>query len=323
MGILIEGRWFGGDDRQIGAQGWEPRQEKIRRKIEPSPTDRGLPAEAGRYHLIECPGCPLSHRVTMALRMKRLDGVISTARVRPVMGPNGREFDLGPGQAADPTIGARYLYEAYLATDPEYSGRASTPVLWDKTERRIVSNAYSEIFGMVNGAFEEFTDIGIDFRPAEHARDLSETMTFLGENLTGAVYRCGFARDQDVFDRYVGRIAKAVAELERRLGARRFLVGDSITEADLGLLACLLRFDAIYLPLFRCTSVRIADQPALCRYIDRLMALPEISQSFDLAASMTHYYRSHAHLNPTGIVPPAPPKGWSAAAESNTTLGRR
>ena len=302
---------MGGDDRQIGAGGWEPRQEKVRGWVRAVPDQGALPAQPGRYHLIDCPGCPLSHRVVMALKMKRLDSVISTARVRPVMGPNGREFDIPLGQTVDPVTGLRYLYEAYLATDSKYSGRASTPVLWDKQEGRIVSNCYSDIFDMINGAFDAFTSVELDLRPPELRDALAEELAFLGQNLTGAVYQCGFSRDQDVFDRYAARIARAVAELDRKLRTRRYLVGDRITEADLSLLACLLRFDAIYLPLFQCTSVRIANYPRICAYVEHMLTLPGIVETFNLSASMTHYFRSHAHINPSRIVPPAPPAAWN------------
>ncbi|PWW01927.1 putative glutathione S-transferase [Hoeflea marina] len=317
MGILHEGRWNGGDDRQIGASGWEPRQEHLRGTVSAKPDGGALPAVAGRYHLIDCPGCPLSHRVTMALRMKGLEGSISTARVRPVMGPNGREFETGD-HPVDPVTGFRFLYEAYIATDPTYSGRASTPVLWDRHQGRIVSNCYSDIFGMVNGEFEAFAERRVDFRPEDLRDELAAELSWLGQNFTGAVYRCGFARDQAVFDDYVERIRTAVSQLDAKLADRLYLLGDRVTEADLALLACLLRFDAIYLPLFQCTSARIADHPVICAYVDRMLALPGIAESFDINASMTHYYRSHAHINPTRIVPPQPSLGWTLPAVCNS-----
>ncbi|MCB1341032.1 MAG: glutathione S-transferase C-terminal domain-containing protein [Pseudooceanicola sp.] len=319
MGFLADGQWLGGDHRQIGAAGWEPRQEHLRGLVAADPRDGQLPAEAGRYHLVDCPGCPLSHRTTMLLRYKRLDGVISTARVQPVMGPNGRELAGHPAEGADPVTGYRYLYEAYLATDSGYSGRASTPVLWDKQSGRIVSNCYSDIFGMINSQFNAFTDVRDDFRPAALKQELDAELAWLGQNLTGAVYRCGFARDQAVFDDYVNRIARAVEDLDARLDTRAFLLGDRITEADLSLLACLLRFDAIYLPLFQCTSARIADHPVICAYVERMLALPGIAESFDLAASMTHYFRSHAHINPSRIVPPPPAPAWKTRSFQSAT----
>ncbi len=322
MGFLKDGRWMGGADRQIGAAGWEPRQEHLRGMVSAQPGDGALLAGPGRFHLIDCPGCPMSHRVTMVLRMKGLDGAISTARVRPVMGPHGREFAVATPGGADPVTGFRYLYEAYLATDPAYSGRASTPVLWDKQERRIVSNSYSDIFGMINRAFDAFAETQIDFRPADLADAMAAELAWLGQGLTGAVYRCGFSRDQAVYDDYAARIARTVAELDRKLQSRRYLVGDRITEADLTLLACLLRYDAVYLPLFQCTSARIADHPAICRYVERLLALPGVAGTFDLTSTMQHYYLSHAHINPSGIVPVAPPLAWALPDVSKPTTLR-
>lgn len=317
MGILENGIWFGGDDKQIGAAGWEPRQEKLRGVITAKGQAGSLPAEADRYHLIHCPGCPLSHRTKMALHLKGLDKVITSSRVLPVMGGNGREFDGGTTGAPDPVTGFHYLHEAYVATDPTYSGRASTPVLWDKQEGRIVSNCYSDILDMLNSAFDAFAVNSVDLRPASAADELAAELSWLGQNLTGAVYRCGFSRDQSEFDLYVERIGRAAPELERKLAERRYLVGDAVSEADLSLLACLLRFDAIYLPLFKCTSARIADHPAICAWCEHMLTLPGVAESFDLKASMTHYFLSHAHINPSKIVPPAPRLGWTPPAVSN------
>lgn len=310
MGYLQNGVWLGGDDRQIGAAGWEPRQERIRGRIGTDPGD--LPAVAGRYHLIDCPGCPMSHRVSIVHRMKRLQGVISTSRVRPVMGPNGREFGTVEEARPDPVTGYSYLYELYLATDPAYSGRASTPVLWDKQERRIVSNSYSDIFEMVNRAFDAFTDVEIDFRPPARAADLKAELAWLGEGITGAVYRGGFSRDQAVYEENAARIARTLPALEQKLGQQSYLLGASLTEADLTLLATLLRFDAIYVPLFKCTGLRVVDHPNICAYVRRLMALPGVAETFDLDQSMRHYFLSHVHLNPTRIVPVAPSASWAS-----------
>ncbi|MBL0936824.1 MAG: glutathione S-transferase C-terminal domain-containing protein [Rhizobiaceae bacterium] len=318
MGYLHEGTWLGGDERQIGASGWEPRQERIRGWITADAQAGTSPAVPGRYHLIDCPGCPMSHRVSIVHRMKRLHGVVSTARVRPVMGPNGREFGTADHAAPDRVTGYAYLYELYLATDPAYSGRASTPVLWDTHERRIVSNSYSDIFAMMNSAFDAFTDVDIDFRPPELEAELKAELAWLGEGITGAVYRGGFARDQAVYEENAARLARTFPLLEQKLRDQPYLLGPKITEADLTLLATLLRFDAIYVPLFKCTGKRVSDHPNLCAYVGRLMALPGVAETFDLGQSMRHYFVSHAHLNPTRIVPVAPPSPWAVGVAHPT-----
>ena len=183
MGFLMQGAWHGDDASQIGAQGWEPRQEHISGRI-----GEAFPPEAGRYHLIVCPGCPLSHRVSIVHRLKRLQDVVTTSLVRPVMGPNGREFGDAAGPAPDPVTGHRYLHELYTATQPDYSGRDSTPVLWDRHSRQIVSNTYRDILAMLNSAFDAFTDSGFDARPAALSEAVDRELAAIGAGLFGSAF---------------------------------------------------------------------------------------------------------------------------------------
>ena len=318
MGILVDGVWHGGDARQIGASGWEPRHEPFKGYVRAvsAASQSQFPAQGGRYHLIVCPGCPMSHRVSMVHRIKKLDSVISTSLVRPVMGPNGREFGSIDQTATDDVTGVDYLYQLYLASDPRYSGRASTPVLWDKKSRKIVSNTYRDIFTMLNKEFGEFTDSDVDFQPPEWMAEIDKQLATLGAGFVGAVYRCGFSRDQKDYDEHAERIGKAIPQLEQQLSDRPFLLGDRISEPDLVLFASLVRYDAIYLPLFKCTAHRIEDSAVLSAYIKRILRIPGVSETFDLKSTMTHYYVSHAHINPTKIVPVVPKLSWHCAARS-------
>ena len=246
----------------------------------------------------------------MLLVLKGLQHVVTTASVRPVMAANGREFGRDDAAAPDPVTGARFLHQLYTTTVPGYSGRDSTPVLWDRVTRRIVSNAYRDILAMLNREFAAFGTGDADVLPAEKMDEITAMTARLGAGLSGAVYRCGFARDQAGYEHHAAAIERTVPEMASILSERPFLLGDAPTEPDLALFACLVRFDAIYLPLFRCTRARIEDHPALIAFIRRMMALPGVPATFDLRRSMMHYFGSHVHLNPTRIVPLAPPMAW-------------
>ena len=316
MGILVDGVWHGGDDKQIGAAGWEPRHEAFSGYVRAMSAGNQpeFPAEAGRYHLILCPGCPMSHRVAMVYRMKNLGNAISTSLVRPVMGQHGREFGSALHASPDSVSGYSYLYELYLASDSAYSGRASTPVLWDKQSGKIVSNTYRDILTMLNKEFGDFTDSQLDFQPPERMAEIDEQLARLGAGFTGVVYRCGFSRDQKNYEEYAALLGRAIPQLEQQLANQPFLLGGHITEPDLVLFASLVRYDAIYLPLFKCTAQRIEDSAVLTAYIKRMLQIPGVAETFDLALTMTHYYLSHAHINPTRIVPMVPKLSWHTLA---------
>lgn len=184
MGQLIEGKWTGGSDRQIGATGWEPRKEGFRDHVS-SDGSSAFPVESGCYLLIECPGCPLAQRVSMLHRIKRLEKIVPTVSVLPKMGTNGREFRRVDDEP-EPHTGFRYLYEAYLASDPSYTGRASTPVLFDLHLGRILSNNTRKIFAMLNSEFDAFTDMREDFLPSPLLASISRTLNEIYIGVTSA-----------------------------------------------------------------------------------------------------------------------------------------
>lgn len=309
MGMIIDGIWQSDASLRLGRTGWEPRREPFRKRVTADGSS-GFPAERGRYHLIGCPGCPHAHRTAIVRRLKQLDGVVSTTEVRPVMGEDGREFGNLDTARVDPVTGFRYLYEVYIAADPEYTGRASTPVLWDRNTRALVSNNTDDIFAMLNREFDALTPSRDDFRPEHLVADIDRLKGELYERFVAVVYRCGFARDQDIYDLNITVLAEAIDELEMRLGRTPFLLGNAPTEADWMLFVSLVRYDAIYHVLFRCTSRRIDDCPNLTAYIRRLYEIPGIAETFDLGIAMQHYYLSHVHINPTAIVPKMPRLSW-------------
>ncbi|RYE33481.1 MAG: glutathione S-transferase family protein [Hyphomicrobiales bacterium] len=312
MGFLQAGIWHGADQDQIGAKGWEPRIEQFKGLVTAGvPENEGdFLAESGRYHLIVCPGCPLSHRTLILHRLKGLEGIVSVSSVRPIMGENGREFGTAEAIAPDPVTGASFLHELYLGTDPAFTGRDATPVLWDRKTGKIVSNTYRDIFSMLNRAFDAFTDTRVDLQPAEQSKAIEDELARLSSGILGVVYRCGFSRSQTDYEAHATTLGETVRRLAADLDDRPFLLGDTITEPDIALFVCLVRYDAIYVPLFRCTRERVEDHPALSRYITRIMQLPGVRETFDLKLTMTHYFASHAHINPTRIVPLPPQLSW-------------
>lgn len=138
--------------------------------------------------------------------------------------------------------------------------------------------------------------------------EIDRELARLSNGFLGVVYRCGFSRAD--YERYAAILDRTIPKLARQLSDRPFLLGDRITEPDLALFAGLVRYDAIYLPLFRCTRHRVEDHPTLTAYIERILEIPGVSETFDLKTTMTHYYVSHAHINPTRIVPLPPKLSW-------------
>jgi putative glutathione S-transferase len=302
MGYLERGVWRTDPPGGATVGGAFVRRESQFRDRVTADGSSGYRAEAGRYHLYVSAACPWAHRTVIFRTLKRLEGAISMTVVDPVMGEDGWGF----GQDPDPLTGARYLREIYAKAKPDYTGRVTVPVLWDRRTGTIVNNESAEIIRMLNGEFGACTDERTDYYPPALRAEIDAVNAFVYERVNNGVYRCGFATTQAAYEEAFDRLFGALEELEGRLGRSRYLVGGQITEADWRLFTTLVRFDAVYHGHFKCNLRRIADYPNLQGYLRELYQWPGVAATVDIDAIKRHYYASHRRLNPTGIVPKGP-----------------
>ena len=271
----------------------------------------GFKAEAGRYHLYVSLACPWAHRTMILRKLKGLEDMISMSVVNSFMGPEGWTFAAGPGVIPDDINHVGRLHELYTKADPDFTGRVTVPVLWDKQNDTIVSNESSEILRMLNSAFDQVGALPGDFYPQALRVEIDELNDFIYPNINNGVYRAGFAGSQDAYDEAVVALFDALDQLEERLATRRYLTGDSITEADWRLFTTLVRFDPVYVGHFKCNIRRVADYPNLWGYVRDLYQVPGIAETVDIDYIKAHYYGSHTHVNPTGVIPHGPDLDYS------------
>jgi putative glutathione S-transferase len=268
------------------------------------------PAEADRYHLYVSWACPWAHRTVIARRLKGLEDVIGLSVVDPIRDETGWRFT--GGEYVDDVNGFEYLSDAYLATKPDYEGRFSVPVLWDKQTGRIVNNESADILRMFSTGFGDLASDAVDLYPEEHRAAIDELNAHTYETFNNAVYVAGFSTDQTVHEQTVRRLFETLDEVEARLADRRFLFGDEPVETDWRLFVTLARFDAVYNTHFKCTLRRIVDYPNLWAYTRDLYQQPGIAETVRFDEISSHYYETHAMLNPSGIVPLQPDADFAA-----------
>lgn len=263
--------------------------------------DGGFKAERGRYHLYVALICPWASRTLIGRRLKRLEDAISVSVVEPELSDQGWRFG-DPAEAE----GASYMHEIYTRADPSISGRATVPVLWDKTSGTIVNNESADILRMLNSGFGELADDSIDLYPEDLREKIDALNDRIYPSLNNGVYRTGFATTQVAYEEAFHDVFAMLNELEERLAeGREFLLGDRFTETDVRLFVTLVRFDVAYHGLFKCNLRRIADYPALSRYQTRILAIPGVRDTVSIDHIKRGYYSIKA-LNPTGIVPLGP-----------------
>ena len=304
MGMLVKGLWQ--DIAYDTKSGEFVRNDSVFRDWVRADGSSGFRAEAERYHLYVSLACPWAHRTVIFLKLKRLESAVSLSVVDPVIREDGWEFSDADGCTPDTVNGFRYLREAYLAAEREYTGRVTVPVLWDRQKGTIVNNESSEIIRMFNSAFDAFTPEKADYYPGPLRPAIDELNARIYASVNNGVYRCGFAGSQAAYERAFDDLFATLDDLERRLGRSRFLTGDAITEADWRLFTTLLRFDAVYYVHFKCNLRRIAEYPNLWRLLRDLRRVPGVAETINMDHIKRHYYLSHRHLNPSGLVPKGP-----------------
>jgi putative glutathione S-transferase len=259
-------------------------------------------AEKGRYHLYVSSACPWAHRAIIVRQLKGLEDVISMTIVDPLRDQRGWAFNDEP----DPLHGFKFLQQAYLASDPNFDGRVTVPVLWDKKTNQIVNNESADILRMLNAEFNEWGDTSLNLYP----EPLREEIDLLNDEIYGTVnngvYRSGFATSQSAYEQAVRPLFETLDRLEVRLETRRYLLGESITEADWRLFTTLVRFDVVYHGHFKCNQRRIVDYRNLWGYLRDLYQQPGVAQTVNIDHIKRHYYMTHKALNPTGVVPTGP-----------------
>jgi glutathionyl-hydroquinone reductase len=277
----------------------------------------GWKAEPGRYRLVVSLACPWAHRSVIVRRLLGLEDALSLGVVDPLRDERGWRFTLDP-EGRDPVTGISFLSEAYLATDPEFSGRYTVPALLDVESGRVVTNDYPRITLDLSSEWRQYHRAGApELYPGPLRAEIDEVNDAVFRDVNNGVYRCGFATSQEAYEEAFDRLFSRLDELSQRLENRRFLVGDTITEADVRLFTTLVRFDAVYHGHFKCNRHKLTELPVLWAYARDLFQTPGFGDTVDFDQIKRHYYGTHEQINPTGIVPAGPDlSGW------NTPHGR-
>jgi len=295
----------------------------------------GFKAEKDRYHLYVSLACPWAHRTLIFRKLKKLESFISVSIVDYNMAENGWTFGTTNKDDAEPVdindvvdtedhlFDSKFLHQIYTKADPDYSGRVTVPILWDKKNQTIVSNESSEIIRMFNSAFDEIGAATGDYYPEELSAEIDDLNEKIYSAINNGVYKAGFATSQTAYEESVTNLFHSLDWLETLLSSKRYLTGDKITEADWRLFTTLVRFDPVYVGHFKCNLRRIVDYPNLSGYLRDLYQQPGIAETVNMTHIKNHYYQSHPTINPTGVVPVGPdltyhlPHGRESISRSN------
>jgi putative glutathione S-transferase len=318
MGQLVDGTWAV-DNRWASADGAFRRQVTTFRNWvtpdgRPGPSGEGdFAAESGRYHLYVSFACPWAHRTLIFRALKGLQSHIGLSVVHPDMLAEGWTFAKDfPGATGDGLHGLPFLRDLYTRAAPQMSGRVTVPVLWDRQRETIVSNESAEIIRMFNSAFDGLTGNRDDYWPEPLRAEIEEVNALVYDGVNNGVYRAGFATTQAAYDFAVAQVFATLDTLEARLADRRWLMGDTLTEADWRLFCTLVRFDSVYHLHFKCNRRRIIDYPHLWAYTRALYQWPGVAETVHLDHIVRHYHYSHDSLNPHRIIPINPVLDFAA-----------
>ena len=312
MGLLVDGKWQDQwyDTKKSGGR-FERSASQFRNWVtrdgSPGPSGSGgFRAEPGRYHLYVSLACPWAHRTLIFRKLKGLEKTIDVSVVHWHMADEGWTFDTDEAATGDRLFGLKRMREVYTRAKPDYSGRVTVPVLWDKEQGTVASNESAEIIRMLNSAFDDVGAAPSDYYPEDLRAEIDAVNERVYDTVNNGVYKSGFATTQEAYEDAVTELFASLDWLEERLSGQRYLVGDRLTEADWRLFTTLIRFDPVYVGHFKCNLRRLVDYPALWAYTRELYQHPGIAETVNFHHIKHHYYGSHGSINPTGMVPLGP-----------------
>ncbi|NHN55967.1 glutathione S-transferase family protein [Calidifontibacter sp. DB0510] len=266
----------------------------------------GWPVEPGRYRLIAARACPWANRTIIVRRLLGLEDAISMGLAGPTHDANSWTFDLDPG-GVDPVLGIPRLKDAFEKRQPGYPRGITVPAIVDIPSGEVVTNDFPRITEDFFFQWKKFHREGApDLWPADRREEMEQVMRRIYTEINNGVYRCGFAGEQQAYDEAYDRLFTALDWVSERLEGQRYLMGDSITEADVRLFTTLARFDPVYHGHFKCNRSKLSEMPVLWAYARDLFTTPGFGDTTDFAQIKKHYYVVHHDVNPTGIVPDGP-----------------
>ncbi|WP_197321609.1 glutathione S-transferase family protein [Saccharomonospora sp. NB11] len=283
----------------------------------------GWPVEAGRYRLVVSRACPWASRALVVRRLLGLEQALSVAVADPIQDDRSWRFTLDP-DGRDPVLGIRFLGEAYAKADPDYSGGISVPAIVDIPSGKVVTNDYPQITLDLSTEWTAYHRPGApDLYPEALRDEIDEVNAAVYADVNAAVYEAGFATKQAAYEEAYDRLFARLDALSERLATRRYLVGDTITEADIRLFTTLVRFDAVYHGHFKCNRSKLSEMPVLWAYARDLFQTPGFGDTVDFDHIKRHYYQVHGEVNPTRIVPKGPDLSVWATPHGREDLGGR
>ncbi|WP_134663339.1 glutathione S-transferase family protein [Amycolatopsis sp. CFH S0078] len=271
----------------------------------------GWPVEPGRYRLVIARACPWANRASIVRRLLGLEEVLSMGLCGPTHDERSWTFDLDPG-GRDPVLGIERLQEAFFARYPDYPRGITVPSIVDVPSGRVVTNDFKQItvdLSLEWGAYHR--DGAPELYPERLRDEIEDVAEKVFRDVNNGVYKAGFATSQEAYEEAYRALFSRLDWLSERLSGQRYLVGDTITEADVRLFTTLVRFDAVYHGHFKCNRQKLAEMPVLWAYARDLFQRPGFGDTIDFGQIKEHYYVVHRNVNPTGIVPLGPDlSGW-------------
>jgi glutathionyl-hydroquinone reductase len=281
----------------------------------------GWPVEPGRYRLITARACPWANRSIIVRRLLGLEPVISMGLCGPTHDERSWTFDLDPG-GRDPVLGYERLQEAYFARDPEYPKGITVPAMVDVPTKAVVTNDFPQITLDLSTEWTAYHRSGApDLYPEKLRDEMDDVMERIYTEVNNGVYRCGFSGSQRAYDKSFTRLFAVLDWLEERLAGQRYLMGDTITEADVRLFTTLARFDAVYHGHFKANRNKLSEMPVLWAYARDLFQTPGFGDTIDFPQIKEHYYVVHKDINPTQIIPDGPDTSVWRTAHGRESLG--
>jgi len=279
------------------ADGNYNRPEAAFAALPPVPVDADQP---GAHVLIVGRSCPWAHRAWLVWTLRQLHHSIELVVVEP-------DPEAGRWRFQTPFLGCTTLQQLYRRSGAAAHQRATVPVLVHRSSGAVVLGESARLIELLSQW--PAPDGAADRAPLQQEESISRWRQRLQADVNDGVYRCGFARNQQAYDRAEAALFSALAEAETALTTAPkgfWLAGAEPSLADVQLFPTLIRLELVYAPLFGVSRQPLWQFPALWRWRQRFFALPGVAATCSDQAWRQDYFGALFPLHPSGIVPAGP-----------------
>lgn len=244
------------------------------------------------YCLFLAKSCPYAHRIEIVRNLRGLNNIrCYYADPKFVFSGWNMDYDYQGNNPAK-IFNVKTAMDIYRISDPNFTGRATLPILFDSIKNKIVSNESMQIIQMM----------APNLTPIHLAGQINTFIEEFSKEICTGIYKAGHAKNAEEKTTLTERVFNYLTKFDSMISVYIF---DELTMADIIAYPHLMRFDCIYHGLYKLDRCHLHEYPNICKYLSMLNSSTIFRSTIDVNEMKSGGYLSENNLpcNPDKLIP--------------------